>query len=183
LKAEVSPKRFKGLELPAGIGERTALAAVTTAAAAATGTAIFTRAGFVDREIATADLLAVGGFDSGIAFGGAAHGHERETAGAAGGVIGHESDFGDGAVLIEEVFEVVFGGIEGKISYVQFHMMVGLSFGKDCPDGAVPESSGFKSPLKKFTGRFTTQRDKKQTIQRGESRGVRAGMQQKSVIF
>jgi hypothetical protein len=26
--------------------------------------------------------------------------------------------------LGKEVFEVVFGGIEGKISYVQFHMVV-----------------------------------------------------------
>ena len=66
-------------------------------------------------------MLAVGGFDGGIAFGGAAHGDEREAAGAAGGVIGHESDFRDGPVLIEQVFEVVLGGIEGKISYVQFH--------------------------------------------------------------
>ena len=95
--------------------------ATATTAAAATGTAIFTRAGFIDGEVAASDLFAVGGFDGGGAFGSAAHGHESESAGAAGRMIGHEGDFGDGPVLVEEVFEVVFGGIEGKISYVQFH--------------------------------------------------------------
>ncbi len=110
------------------MGERTAIIATasttTTAAATTTGTAIFTRAGFVDSEVTAADLLAVGCFDRGGAFGGAAHGHERETARAACGVIGHQGDFADSAVLGKEVFEVVFGGIEGKISYVQFHMVV-----------------------------------------------------------
>ncbi len=168
-----------------GNGRRNGDLAATSAAAAAaaaTGTAIFTRAGFIDSEIAAADLLAVGGLDRGVALSGAAHGDERETAGAAGSVIGHEGHFGYGAVLIKEVFEVVFGGIEGKISYVQFHM-VGLSFGKDCPDGAVPESSGFKSPLKKFTGRFTTQRDKMQTIQRRQHGPDSGGTQLKSTNF
>ena len=108
---------FQEFKLTARLRIRaTAIIAATSAAttaAAATGTAIFTRACFVDSEVAAADLLAVGGFDRGGAFSGAAHGHESETAGAAGGVIGHESDFTDSPVLIEQVFEVVFGGIEG----------------------------------------------------------------------
>ena len=90
-----------------------AASAAATTAAAATGTAIFTRAGFIDSEVTAADLLAVGGFDGCGAFGSAAHGHECKTAGAACGVIGHEGDFGDSAVLGKEIFEIVFGGIEG----------------------------------------------------------------------
>ena len=95
---------------PAIIAAASAAAATTAAAA---GTAIFTRAGFIDGEVATADLLAVGGFDRGGAFGSAAHGHECKAAGAACGVISHEGDFGDSAVLGKEIFEIVFGGIEG----------------------------------------------------------------------
>jgi hypothetical protein len=108
------------------MGEGTAIvspSAATTAAAATTRAAIFTRAGFIDGEVAAGEGLAVGGFDRGGAFCGAAHGDKGKTAGAAGGVIGHKGDIRDRAVLGKEVFEVVFGCIEGKISYVQFHLV------------------------------------------------------------
>jgi len=49
-------------------------------------------------------------------------------------VIGHQGDFAHGAVLAEQVFEVVFGGVEGKISYVQFHILVDLILERFCPD-------------------------------------------------
>jgi hypothetical protein len=112
------------------LGVRTAIIAATptaaTTTAAATRAAIFAGPGFIDGEVAASEGLAVSGFDRGGAFSGAAHGNKGKTAGAAGGVIGHESDVGDRAVLGKEVFEVIFGCIEGKISYVQFHIMVGL---------------------------------------------------------
>lgn len=105
------------------IATPSATATTTAAAATTTRAAIFTRAGFIDGEVAASEGLAVGGFDRGGAFSGAAHGNKGKTAGAACGVIGHESYVGDRAVLGKEVFEVVFGSIEGKISYVQFHMV------------------------------------------------------------
>jgi hypothetical protein len=96
----------------------------TAAAAKATGPTALLGTGFVDRKATAAELLAIGGFDGRGAFGSAAHRHERETAGAAGSVIGHKSDFGHSAVLAKEVLEIVLGGVEGKISYVQFHWSI-----------------------------------------------------------
>jgi hypothetical protein len=128
-----------------------AVATTTTAvtmAATATGTAVFTRAGFIDGQVAATEELAVGRLNGGLAFRGAAHGHERETAGAAGGVIGHESDLGDGAVLAEEIFDVVFGGVEGEVSYVQFHLLLGFWRERIALAELFPRNSGFKSPLK-----------------------------------
>jgi hypothetical protein len=136
-----------------GIGAATIVAATSATTAAATttaGTAIFAGAGFVDGEVTAAKGFAVGGFDRGGAFSGAAHGDKGKTAGAAGGVIGHESDIGASAVLAKEVFEVVFGGVEGKISYVQFHMVcLDLRLRKRIAlTELFPRNSGFKSPLK-----------------------------------
>jgi len=116
------PKTFQFTELPARTRVRAALAAVTPATAAATtGTAVFTGPGFVNREAATADLFAACAFDRGGAFGGAAHRNKRESAGLARGMICHESDLCRGAELVKKILKIIFGGIEGKITYVQFH--------------------------------------------------------------
>ncbi len=59
------------------------------------------------------------------AFGGV-HGDKRETAWAARGAIHREGGFSDGAVLGEQVAQVVFGGVEGKIPDIHFsiHMVL-----------------------------------------------------------
>jgi hypothetical protein len=69
-------------------------------------------------------VLAMEGFDGLLAFVGAAHGDESEAAGAVGFTIHDEVRLGDGAVFGEKGVEVLFGGLEGKISYVQFHLML-----------------------------------------------------------
>ena len=119
---EVSPETFQMTELPALIRIRTALATVTPAAAATTtGTAVFTRPGLIHGQTATADLFPACAFDCGGAFGGAAHRDKGESAGLAGRMICHQSNIRRGAELVEKILEVVFGGIERKVTYVQFH--------------------------------------------------------------
>jgi hypothetical protein len=63
----------------------------------------------------------VQGFDGLLAFFSGAHGDETEAAGAVGFTIHDEVGFGDRAVFGKKGVQVLFGGLEGKISYVQFH--------------------------------------------------------------
>jgi hypothetical protein len=53
-------------------------------------------------------------------FVGAGHGHESESAGFAGELVLHESDFLNGAGFREEILEIDFGGVEGEVPYVEF---------------------------------------------------------------
>ncbi len=57
-----------------------------------------------------------------LAFIARAHGDETEATGALGLAVHHEDGVGHGAVLSEELAEVLFAGLEGKISHVQFHI-------------------------------------------------------------
>ena len=104
-------------------------AGATAAAAAATGvfatgTARFHGFGFVDGQVTSVMVLAMKGVDGALAFFGAAHGDKTEAAGAAGFPIHDQVGFSDGAVLSEKLVQVLFGGLEGKISYVQFHTIL-----------------------------------------------------------
>ena len=56
----------------------------------------------------------------GVSVGPAAGGDEGETAGAAAHAVHHQVGFKDGAMIGESVLKIVFGGVEGKISNVQF---------------------------------------------------------------
>jgi len=69
-------------------------------------------------------ILAVQGVNGLLAFFGAAHGDETKAAGAIGFTVHDEAGLGDGAVFGEEGVEVLFSGLEGKISYVQFHWLL-----------------------------------------------------------
>ena len=102
----------------------TTTAAAGTASGFATGTARFHGTGFVDGQVTTIVVLAMQGVDGLLAFFGAAHGDETEAAGAVGFAIHDQVGFGDRAVLGKEGVEVLFGGLEGKISYVQFHTIL-----------------------------------------------------------
>ena len=63
-------------------------------------------------------VLTVQGIDGLLAFFGAAHGDETEAARAVGFTIHDEVGLGDGAVFGEKAVQVLFGGLEGKVSYV-----------------------------------------------------------------
>src|ERR1051325_7179981 len=123
----------------------TAAEFATTAAAAAR--TFFTRARDVDSERAAVELLAVHGIDGLLRFLRRAHGHESEAARAAAHAIHHQVGFHDCAVRGERVLQVVFGGVEGKISNKQFRTHVMLTVLTDpCLSRLFP-TAGFQSSL------------------------------------
>src|SRR5665213_2354877 len=95
----------------------TATAEFTATAAAAAGGAFFARAGDVDRQRATVHVLAVHAFDGLLGLFGGTHGHKTKAARAVGHAIHHQVGFSDRAKRGERVLQVVFSGIEEKISY------------------------------------------------------------------
>jgi len=105
---------------------------------------LFASPGFVHSQGASLNFLAVKGVDGGSGRGGVVHRHKREAAGAAGNAIVDECHFRDGAVLFEKILEIVFGRIEGKISYVEFHVFEFWS--NSLPATSRSRESGFKSP-------------------------------------
>src|ERR1041385_2012897 len=109
----------------------TATATTTSAAAAATAVAtsattatatgtFFARPSFIDGQIATVDVFAMQGLDSlvGIFFG--FHGHEREAARASAHFVHDQIDVSDRAMCCKQVLQIIFSGVEGKISHKQF---------------------------------------------------------------
>ena len=99
------------------------------AASTATSRALFAGPGDVDSDSASIQLCAVHGGNGLLRLRFRAHGYEAKATGAIGGAIYHEVGFGDCAVRGKRVVEVVFSGVEGKISYKQFiiHVMYLLS--------------------------------------------------------
>ncbi len=111
----------------------TAAAFATTVTAATTATALttaaetttaarrtfFTRTGDVDSQIATIDILAVQGLDSGFSRFRGFHGDEGKTTRTTRELVHHQVDLDDPAVSGEKVVQVVFDRVEGKISYEQ----------------------------------------------------------------
>ena len=94
----------------------TATATGTTAAAAtATG---FHGLGFGDREVTSVNGLAAEGINRGLSVLGAAHGDESKATRALGFTIHDQVRLNNGAVLGEKFGQVLFGGLEGKVSYV-----------------------------------------------------------------
>ena len=101
-------------------GERTfaaAAAAAISIAAARAGT-IFARARFVHVQRATIQLFAVGCAHCGFGLFVIVHRDEREAARFAGHPVHHKTDFADGAMLFEQILEIVLGGLKGEIPYV-----------------------------------------------------------------
>jgi hypothetical protein len=108
--------------------ELTALAAATasatatgaSAAAAARGRAIFAGTGFVDCQGATLDFLAREGLNGGFSAFGRGHGNKTKTARTTAHAISDEVNLGNRAMLLEQILQIILGGVEGKISHVQF---------------------------------------------------------------
>ncbi len=94
-----------------------AIAAATSAPTTATRTG-FARARFVYGERPTFDGFAVEVSDRFLRVGFIAHRDKSEATGFTGEFILHESDLIDRPGLCEEILEVGFSRIEGKISYV-----------------------------------------------------------------
>jgi hypothetical protein len=92
-----------------------AAAAVTAAGTAAAAGTLFAGTGFVDGEVTALDVFAIDLSDGGLGAFRSGHGDEGEAARAIGGTIHHQIDFRDGAAGGEEVLQVVFGGVKGKV--------------------------------------------------------------------
>jgi hypothetical protein len=132
--------RYNGKD---SVPSRTAVATLTTATSAsaaaaaiasatATTRAFFTSASEINGEVTAVQIRAIHGTDGFLGFVLCAHGNEREPARPAGGAIGHEVGFEDGAVGGESVLEIVFSGVEGEISDKQFiiHAVVFFFFSR-----------------------------------------------------
>jgi hypothetical protein len=75
----------------------------------------------VDRDVAATKTLAIQGSNGRLGLGRIAHGNKRKTAGSPGGSIGNQANFGDSAILREQIFKVVFRRGKREISDKQFH--------------------------------------------------------------
>ena len=151
---DLGPATGKSLVYNSLIATTTATAAaaeVATTTAAATATAarrtLFARLGNVDSDCTAVDLAAVEGLNGLLSFLGGAHGDETESAGTTAHAVHHQVGFHDSAVCRKGVLQVVFSGVEGKISNKQFstHLIIAVqttSASRDCS-----RPSGFKSSL------------------------------------
>jgi len=127
----------------------TAVAAATPAAATAAW-ARFTWTRFVYGQGPAFDGLAVKFSDRFLRVRFIAHCDKGETARFTGEFVLHEGDFLDCAGLGEEILEVSFGRVEGKISYVEFGAHLSL-FVVETLLGHCSRLSDFKSPLNILT--------------------------------
>src|SRR5258706_10475293 len=96
-----------------------AVLATATAAPAATP-ALFARLGDIDRKIAAINGRAVQGIYRLLGFLGCAHCHEPEPARTSAHAVHHQVGFDDRSMGGKRVLEVIFGGVEGKVSDKQF---------------------------------------------------------------
>jgi hypothetical protein len=103
----------------------TAIAAVATSISTTTTTttaaanAFFARTGFVDSEVTAVNILAVKGFDGGLRAFRGFHGDETKAARAAAEFVHDQIHIGDWAVFREQVLDLIFGGVVGKIPNIQ----------------------------------------------------------------
>jgi len=142
----------------------TAAIATSAATAATAATVFFTRTCFIDSQGAALNFLAGQSRDSCLGGFRRAHGDEREPARTSGHAVCDEIDLGNRSMLSEEVLQVVFSCVEGKISHVQFSIhFVSDKIRSACWFPELFPESGFKSSLKRVhlkiyhVGNSTTQ--------------------------
>src|SRR5208282_3665274 len=121
--------------------------------AAAAGRTLFAGLGGIDGEGAAVNGLAVEGGGGFLGLLGGAHGDEGEPAGTAGGPVHHQVGFQDGAMGGEGVLQVVFCGVEGKVSDKQFivhydvlTVLLTVAFSRLFPDIGIKIITELSSP-------------------------------------
>jgi len=95
-----------------------ATATTITTTALAAGRTFFARTRNVNAQVATLQILVVEHVNRFLCFFRSAHFNKGKPAGAAGELIEHQLAFDDGTGLLEQIFEVAFGGTIGQISYI-----------------------------------------------------------------
>ena len=133
---EENPAEKSVAVLPASVG----------AASTVTRT-FFPRPGDIHGEGASIEGFAIHGLNGLLRLLGCAHGDKTEAARAASAPVHHQVCFRNRAVRGKRVLQVVFGGIEGKISNKQFivHVMFCCTDSLLFPDCS--RLSGLKSSL------------------------------------
>lgn len=102
-----------------------AIAAATTSAATEVTTwTIFLGTGFAHRDGSAIKGLAIQGFNRLLAFFGSAHGHKPKPTGALGHAVEYQVRIRDGSNRREQLLKGLFCGLEGEITYIEFHMMI-----------------------------------------------------------
>lgn len=104
---------------------RATTASPTTAApiattATATAAAFFARTGFIHFDITAMKRLAGQAADRGLRAFIGGHGYECKASGPAAHAVSDEINICYGAELFEEILQIVFCGVEGKVSDEQF---------------------------------------------------------------
>jgi len=117
---------MKFRRLVAKRGSITATAAATTAtaavsAAATAAAAFFTRLGFVDLEIASAEVRSVEGLDGAHHGSIRVHGHESEATWLAALTVDWQVHVRHLAVLGKQVLNVLLGRLKRQVAYIHFH--------------------------------------------------------------
>jgi hypothetical protein len=105
-----------------GVGAIAAPAAISATIPTAAAATLFARTSFVDGDLAAIEVLLMQARDRGFALGGTAHGDKAKAARTARALIHHDFDIGDCAETLESVLEIILGGAEGKIPYVESHI-------------------------------------------------------------
>jgi hypothetical protein len=119
----LSPGRLETIGIEGGRLVAACRSLAAAAAEIATGTAtgaIFAGTGLIYGKRATMEIFPMEKADGLARLLIGRHGHESESAGFAGEFVLHEGCFSDAACLGEEVLQVHFGGVEGKIPDVEF---------------------------------------------------------------
>ena len=98
-------------------------AGVLAVATGVTARPLFASFGLVHGESTTSVFFSIKGGHGGITFGRSRHRDESEAAGLAGHFISDQSHFFDLTVLLEKILKIVLGCLEGKVSYLQFHVI------------------------------------------------------------
>jgi hypothetical protein len=105
------------IRLRSGCGSVFATRAPIVGLAGTGKAAVFARSCLIDGQAATIEVSAVQGVDSGFSLRLVGHGNETKAAGTSAFAIGDQIGFSDRAVGTKGVLQIVFRGVEGKISY------------------------------------------------------------------
>src|SRR6185436_9939782 len=110
---------------PAAASSSASSSPAVTSSSSSTGWTLFARAGFIDGEGTSLELVSAECLDRRLGRFRSLHSDERKAAGPAAHAVEHEIDFGHRTVLGKQILEVVFSDAVGQIAYKQFgaHLM------------------------------------------------------------
>jgi hypothetical protein len=134
------------------IASSTSAAAAIAAASPATTATFRTRAGFIHGEVSAIQRVPIKGLRGRIRFFLGGHRYESKPPRTAAHAVEHQIHFLDGAMLREQILQIVFRNVVGEISYEQLCIHLGLLLDLALP-GLSRLHTGANSP-KPFYSKF-----------------------------